>query len=456
LQGEKQNMKRTLVWMLTFALLLSQFACAEPNLDGDETSSKQLPKPVYSVQLDINCEENLMFSRYDIDVFVDDNKIGTFDHGTTVTYQLELEEGSHTLLLTKENERDVDGVVELDVLENTELSYKISCTRNQVEIEVAEKEESISNKNDPEESVEDPNIVLEDLFPIEYARRAVVVAMTNAFATDVFETDGNTYDPTLFHSYSDTSDYYMTVSSDGDWTQKDSITWHVEEIELKIEGFDTYLLGSMDVSYDGTNYIVSNVTTVIAALEYLYSDEASKINIEEMEPSESCPFLTVDSALIQDDRVISEFDELSLEGKDTKSPAKHLTLEDCLSEIGYSVEDIPGIVKILNDVGIIGADDMWVIMSNNPLQANALTFNGHQVNFTTDGNILFYVQITGWDEEISHYGWYLSAWSGKLKYGYNTETKKSAVDLYAVNSDGTGGYLAVYNSDNDAVYPWND
>lgn len=402
-------MKRTLVWMLAFALLLSQFACAEPNPEGDETSSKQPPKPVYSVQLNIDCVENLMFSRYDVDVFVDDKKIGTFDHGTTATYQLELEEGSHTLLLTRENEIDVDGVVELDIFENTELSYKISCTRNQVEIEVAEKDESKSNENDKEESVADPYIALEDSFPIEYARRAVVVAMTNAYATDVFETDGNTYDPKLFHSYSDTSDFYITVSSDGEWTQKDSSTWHVEEIELMLEGFDTYLLGSMDVSYDGTNYIVSNVTTAIAALEYLYSNDPSKINIEEMEPSARCPFLTVDSALIQDDRDISELDELSSEGKDTKPPAKHLTLEDRLSEIGYSVEDIPGILKILNDVGIMDADDMWVIMPNDPLQANALMYNGHQVNFTTDGNILFYVQITGWDEEISHYGWYLSA-----------------------------------------------
>lgn len=336
-------MKRTLVWMLAFALLLSQFACAEPNPEGDETSSKQPPKPVYSVQLDLNCVENLMFSRYDIDVLVDDNKIGTFDHGTAVTYQLELEEGSHILLLTKENERDVDGVVELDVFENTELSYKISCTRNQVEIEVAEKEESKSNENDKEESVADPYIVPEDSFPIEYARRAVVVAMTNAFATDVFKTDGNTYDPTLFHSYSDTSDYYMTVTSDGDWTQKDSSTWHVEEIELKIEGFDTYLLGSMDISYDGTNYIVSNVTTVIAALEYLYSNDPSKINIEEMEPSESCPFLTVDSALIQDDRDMEALGESTsaeitaedlhakwIEGQFDIWDGSHIALEDLI------------------------------------------------------------------------------------------------------------------------------
>lgn len=40
-------------------------------------------------------------------------------------------------------------------------------------------------------------------------------------------------------------------------------------------------------------------------------------------------------------------------------------------------------------------------------------YNGHQINFTTDNNVLFYVEATGWDEEISYYGWYQSAWDGK-------------------------------------------
>lgn len=99
---------------------------------------------------------------------------------------------------------------------------------------------------------------------------------------------------------------------------------------------------------------------------------------------------------------------------------------------------------------------MWNINQNGTLQANALTYNGHQVNFTTDNNELFYVEITGWDEEISHYGWYQSSWSGKLKYGYNTENKITTVDLYAVNEDGTGGYLAVYDITNDSVHPYEE
>lgn len=295
-------MKKTLVWLLAFALLLSQVACAESNAGLDDEASKQPPKPKYSIQIELNCVENLLFSKYDVDVFVDESKADTLDHGTTGTYQLQLEEGPHTLTVTKENERDVDGTVQFSVSEDMELSYKLSCTHSQVEIEAVVEEESVNEDINSEESVPEIEVKLEEAFPVEYARRTLIVAMTNSLATDVFKSDGNSYDPSLFHTYSDINGLYITVESDGDWSEKNSNTWHVNDIELKIEGFDTYILASMDVSYDGTNYIVSNLTRVIASLENLYSDDPSKINVEQMEPSESCPFLTVDFALIQDDR----------------------------------------------------------------------------------------------------------------------------------------------------------
>lgn len=302
-------MKKVFVFMIAFALLISQVACAKPNSGIDETSSKQPPKPIYSVQIELNCDENLLFSRYDIDVFIDDDKVGTLDHGSTLIYQLALEEGTHALTVTKENEKDVDGTVQFTASDDMKLSYKLACTHDQVEIEEVSEAETTSKDIVPEEPIPESGVNLEEVFPVEYAKRTVVVAMTNALATDVFKADGNTYDLTLFHSYSDTSDYYITIFSDGDWSEKDENTWHVDDIKLKIEGIDTYLKGSMDVSFDGINYIVSHVSIVIAALEYLDSDDPSKINVEEMEPSESTPFLTVNYDLIKDNRVMEPTDE---------------------------------------------------------------------------------------------------------------------------------------------------
>lgn len=143
---------------------------------------------------------------------------------------------------------------------------------------------------------------LEETLPKEMARRAVVVAMTNCQATDVFTTDGYSYDTSKFHSYSDVSGFFMTPETDGTWNAKDESTWHVDGMMLRIFGYDTYLKVSCDVRKEEDNYIVSGVDSVVANKEYIDSDDPSKIYVEHYEPSDSNPFLTVPSSMISEDR----------------------------------------------------------------------------------------------------------------------------------------------------------
>lgn len=177
---------------------------------------------------------------------------------------------------------------------------------------------------------------LEEVFPQEDAKRAAIVAMTNAQATDVFTEDGSDYDPLKFHSYADTDGFHLTVYEDGGWSAKDEKTWHVEDLKLKLSDHDTYMKVTADVSFDGEDYIVSGVTKVMAALEYLDSDDPSKINIEAMEPSESAPFLTVPWHLITEDR-----EEEPSDGSDTADRAEWISGQ-------FSIWD--GSHKVLTDI----------------------------------------------------------------------------------------------------------
>jgi len=114
-------MKRVLVMLLAVTILLFT-ACGQPNPavidseadeqtyvasvknDVDEETNQVDEQPVipkYIVQIELECEENLFFSRYDVDIFIDQNKVGTLDHGAIDTYQFELEEGIHILTVTK-------------------------------------------------------------------------------------------------------------------------------------------------------------------------------------------------------------------------------------------------------------------------------------------------------------------------------------------------------------------
>lgn len=143
---------------------------------------------------------------------------------------------------------------------------------------------------------------LESELPKKMAKRAVIVAMTNCQATDVFSADGNTYDPSQFHSYSDIGDFFMTIDTDGTWSAENEHTWRVEGIILRIYNYDTYLKANCSVKKDGDNYVVFNVDRTIAAKDYINSDDPSKINTEHLEPTENNPFLTVPESLISKDR----------------------------------------------------------------------------------------------------------------------------------------------------------
>lgn len=156
----------------------------------------------------------------------------------------------------------------------------------------------LSDSEDPaqtSESVDSPTEI--ENFPVENAQRAAVVALTNAFAVDVFNDDGNTYDVSKFHSYADTSenffDYYFKVNSWGDWSVADEQTWHVDSLDLQ-NLFETKANASLDVSFDGTDYIISNLTGTFT----------QGTDLSETEDI----FLKVPSELIKDDRSDTKLD----------------------------------------------------------------------------------------------------------------------------------------------------
>ena len=100
-------------------------------------------------------------------------------------------------------------------------------------------EPTSSSKVEPqnENQDEDAKVALEAIFPVENAKRSAVVAITNAYAIDIFEEDRSTYDVSKLHSYADTSgnvnDYFMKVNSWGTWRSKDKETWHVDSLILE-------------------------------------------------------------------------------------------------------------------------------------------------------------------------------------------------------------------------------
>ena len=100
----------------------------------------------------------MLFSRYDLEVEVDDSSQGILDHGASKTFEMELPDGDHMLQLSKEDDSSVDGNVDFTVTGETSLHYKAHCTSSQVEIEVVDLDEQESDEQIPEDEIaEEPD-----------------------------------------------------------------------------------------------------------------------------------------------------------------------------------------------------------------------------------------------------------------------------------------------------------
>lgn len=92
-------------------------------------------EPEYAVSVEIECVENLLFSKYDVDVYLDDSWQGTISHGTTETYNLNLTKGGYEIKFVSTEDDEVTGAVSIDIYQDESLKYKISCISSQINVE---------------------------------------------------------------------------------------------------------------------------------------------------------------------------------------------------------------------------------------------------------------------------------------------------------------------------------
>lgn len=122
---------------------------------------------------------------------------------------------------------------------------------------------SATTSASPSEATEEPETPAPSLTE-EDARKALVVAVNNSLASDVFASDGNTYDPSLFHSYSAVQTTGVRETDDGEVAQTADGGWSITslglvEVDKGVETNREYT-ASATIHYDGTNYVVSGLS----------------------------------------------------------------------------------------------------------------------------------------------------------------------------------------------------
>ena len=102
----------------------------------------------------------MIFSKYDVDVYIDDEKVVTIKHGENYVDIVKLTDGKHTLVFKNKDDKSVEGKVEFLIKEDTKLNYQIHCNNDKVRIkELADEkkkeevQESKENENNKESDI---------------------------------------------------------------------------------------------------------------------------------------------------------------------------------------------------------------------------------------------------------------------------------------------------------------
>lgn len=89
----------------------------------------------YDVNITYDFEENLIFSTYDVDMYLDGTKLATLPHGKDGQKSFTASEGKHTLWFYKKGKNSPSGRIDLDVTGNTKIRCGIHCHSSKITID---------------------------------------------------------------------------------------------------------------------------------------------------------------------------------------------------------------------------------------------------------------------------------------------------------------------------------
>ena len=115
-------MKRVLSILLLFTLLFSFSPLVFAEND-------------YSIKIDIHFNQNLLFSKYNVVVYLDRNRLGTIPHGKQFTKEISnVSSGTHSLQFVKDGDSSVTGETSFKITGDSAFSCRISSSSRSITV----------------------------------------------------------------------------------------------------------------------------------------------------------------------------------------------------------------------------------------------------------------------------------------------------------------------------------
>lgn len=165
----------------------------------------------------------------------------------------------------------------------------------------------ITNKSNNENVTESDNSlsqeekILNEIFPKDVAKAAIVYTISNSNNLDAFNDDGFTYNMSKMKPYGEKTKYSYSVYDSGKWSVKNSNTWHVDNLVLEPDDTtsgNAYQAIISDITKVDNGYKLSNLKYLI-----LSGKKVTERDIEFygwMELTEDiCPMMNIDASMLQ-------------------------------------------------------------------------------------------------------------------------------------------------------------
>lgn len=103
---------------------------------GNNVIYISVAEPEFDVTIEVECVENWIFSKYDVELSIDDDFEGTIPHGDKKSFDVVLKRGKHTISFESAEDSTLDGEIEVEITKAETVKLKISCSSFGVDVEL--------------------------------------------------------------------------------------------------------------------------------------------------------------------------------------------------------------------------------------------------------------------------------------------------------------------------------
>ena len=104
------------------------------NYEGFNQIYIKVESPIYKITLDCNCNENWLFSIYDLKIYIDDKYVGKLKHGDKEKYKVNLPRGTYTIKVVNAEDSDIHKTMEYDAIMDETIKLEFSCYNSSISV----------------------------------------------------------------------------------------------------------------------------------------------------------------------------------------------------------------------------------------------------------------------------------------------------------------------------------